>query len=221
MRVTILQPNYIPWRGYFNFFKQSDVFVFYDDVQYTKNDWRNRNLLKTPDGSQWLTIPVNNKNRKTLIKDIQMPDSGWQDRHLDLIERNYKNAPYFREIRSILYDVFLEARTSLRDLNVRLIEEFNDFIGLRCSAVYSSEIGYSDLRATDRLVAICKHLGATEYLTGDAAKDYLEVEKFGDIRVLWHKYKERVYPQLWGDFQSRVSIIDLLMNCGTKSYDII
>jgi hypothetical protein len=220
MRVAILQPNYIPWRGYFDFFKQSDVFVVYDDVQYTKNDWRNRNYIKTPDGVQWLTIPIENKERMhTLIKDVKIINNGWQERHLKAIELNYKDAPYFGEMYDIMKESFYEE--NLVKINQSIITKILDYFGMRCKIYYSSEIGYLDFDPTERLVAICKHFGATEYLTGESAKDYLDSNKFGGIRVLWHRYKEKVYPQLWGEFISRVSIVDLIMNCGTKGFEII
>lgn len=224
MRTAIIQPNYIPWRGYFDFFKICDTFVFYDDVQYTKGDWRNRNLIKTQDGAQWLTIPVHASGRlakNLLIKDTKMVDNGWRERHLKTIEANYGHAPYFGEVYDIMRDAFEIDSESICDLSIDIIKRILDYLGIRCRLLLSSKIGYSELKKTDRLVAICKHLSATEYMSGDAARDYLEVDKFGDIRVLWHKYKEKVYPQLWGEFMSRVSIIDLLCNCGMKGYDII
>lgn len=224
MRVAILQPNYIPWRGYFDFFKLCDTFVFYDDVQYTKNDWRNRNLIKTPDGVQWMSIPVNDVGRMSkglLIRDVTMHQNEWQTRHLNLVDANYRDAPYYGEIRQMLAEAYAEERESLHRLCKALIAKVNDYLGIKTRMLSSSDLGFQDLAPTDRLVAICRHLGATEYLSGDAARDYLEVEKFGDIRVLWHRYHERAYPQLWGDFVSRVSIVDTLMNCGPKTHDII
>jgi hypothetical protein len=224
MRLTILQPNYIPWRGYFDFFKQSDAFVVYDDVQYTKNDWRNRNLIKTPDGAQWMTIPVDDNKRiakNLLIKDVKIINNGWQARHIKTLEMNYARAPYFGEVMDIMRESFDEDHTMLCPLVMTIIRRINEYLGLRCKIYYSSELGFADLHKTDRVVAICKHLKATEYLSGDAAKDYLELDKFGDIRVLWHRYKEKEYPQLHGQFISRISILDLLMNCGLKGFDLI
>ena len=224
MRVSILQPNYIPWRGYFDFIKQSDVFVFYDDVQYTKNDWRNRNLIKTQDGAQWMTIPVDDSHRISkhlLIKDAKIVQNGWQERHLNLLEINYKFAPYYGEVRDIMVEAFAQHKEFLSQLAVSLITKTKDFLGINCHLMLSSEIGFTELSPSDRIIAICKHLGATEYLSGDAAREYLEVDKFGGIKVLWHRYHERMYPQLWSGFVSRVSIIDTLMNCGIKTRDII
>jgi len=219
-----LQPNYIPWRGYFDFFKQSDIFVVYDDVQYTKNDWRNRNLIKGPDGVQWLTIPVEDAKRLSsglLIKDAKILNNGWQERHLKALEANYKHAPYFGEVMDIVKECFDEKHELLCDLTVALIKRINDYLGLRCKVMYSSKIGFCELSQTERLAAICKSLNAEEYLSGEAAKDYMELDKMGDIRVLWHRYKEKVYPQLWSGFLSRVSIVDTIMNCGLKTHDII
>ena len=207
----------MPWRGYFDFFKQSDAFVVYDDVQYTKNDWRNRNTIKTPDGTQWLTVPV--EHSKCMINEVKIIQNGWRERHLKSIELNYKNAPYFNEI----YDIIKRCvyKDTLVDINMAIITETLDYLGIRCEIHRSSAIGHSDLDPTERLVAICKELDATEYLTGEAAKNYLDAERFGDIRILWHKYAEKKYPQLWGEFISRISVVDLLMNCGIKSYEII
>jgi len=224
MRVSIIQPNYIPWRGYFDFFKQSDVFVFYNDVMYTKNDWRNRNTIKTPDGLQWLTIPVNDNKRVSkglLINGATTLGSDWKERHLSSLELNYKNAPFIGEVLDIMEEGFMGDSYDLSEICISITQKILDYLGINCKTVRSSEIGYSNLSKTDRVVQICKELKATEYLSGDAAKDYMEMEKFGEIRVLWHRYKEKVYPQLWGDFISKVSIVDLLANCGTKAYDII
>ena len=225
MRVTILQPNYIPWRGYFDFIKQSDAFVFYDDVQYTKNDWRNRNLIKTRDGVQWMTIPVDDSHlikNKLLIMDAKILQNEWQNRHLNLLEENYRHAPYYGEVISIMKEAYCEETEMLSKLNVLLMKKINDYLGFtNCKTYLSSDMGYKELAPTDRLVAICKRLGATEYLSGDAAKEYLEVDKFGDIKILWHRYYEKIYPQLHGEFISRVSIIDTIMNCGIKTRDIV
>jgi len=221
MRVTTLQPNYIPWRGYFDFFKQSDMFILYDDVQYTRRDWRNRNSIKTPDGPQWITIPVEDKGRNSLINEAKIIWNGWPSRQLQTIERFYKNAPYVGVVLHMLEEAFDEGHDTICDLDESLIMKVLDYLGIRCKTVRSSKVGFSDLKKTDRLVAMCQEVGATEYYSGESAKDYLEVEKFGDIRVLWHRYNENVYPQLWGDFVSAVSIIDLIANCGLKGYDII
>jgi len=224
MRVTILQPNYIPWRGYFDFFKQCDVFVFYDDVQYTKNDWRNRNEIKTQDGKQWLTVPVDDSNRMTkhmLIKDAKIIQNGWQERHLQALELHYKNAPYFDVIYSLMKEALGEPHETISTLDIAITNKILDYLGMRKKTYLSSELGVPHIDSTQRVVDICKKLRATEYLSGDAAKDYLQLDKFGDIRVLWHRYRERVYPQLHGPYISRISVIDLLMNCGLKSYEII
>jgi len=207
-----------------DFFKISDIFVFYDDVQYTKRDWRNRNLIKTQDGAQWITIPVQASGsikNNLLIKDVKPVDNGWKERHLKFIESNYTHAPYFGEVYDLMKESFDSDSELLCDICIDILKRILDYFGIRCELMRSSEIGYIELNKTDRLVAICKEIGATEYISGDSAKDYLETEKFGDIRVLWHRYKEKVYPQLWGEFISNVSVIDLLCNCGTKGYDII
>lgn len=224
MRVTILQPNYIPWRGYFDFVKQSDVFVFYDDVQYTKNDWRNRNLIKTKDGVQWLTIPVDDARRMTnklLIKDAKVVHNDWPKRHLAMLRDSYKNAPYCEAIVDMLVEAFEAHPDSLADLDMAITRKICEYLGFNCKFLVASTLGHTDLAPTERLVAICQDLGATEYLSGYAAKDYLDTSKFGAIGVMWHRYHEKTYPQLHGEFISRISIVDVLMNCGIKTRDII
>ena len=224
MRVVINQPNYIPWRGYFDFFKQADAFVFYDDVQYTKNDWRNRNEIKTQDGKQWLTVPVDDSNRMTkhmLINEAKIIQNGWQERHLQAIEMHYKNAPFFDVIYGLMKEALGEQHETISTLDVSITNKILDYLGIRRKTYLSSELDIPHTDPTQRVVDICKKLGATEYLSGDAAKDYLELDKFGDIRVLWHRYREKVYPQLHGPYVSKISVIDLLMNCGTKGYEII
>lgn len=221
MRIAINQPNYLPWRGYFDFFKQSNLFVFYDDVQYTRQDWRNRNIIKTPDGPGWLQIPVEDYPKNANINEIKVRDNGWKIRHVEILRQNYMHAPYYGEVMGIVEDAFSADTKKLSDLDILLTKKMLEYIGISRQIVLSSDVGFAELSRTDRLVAICKKLGGTEYITGEAAKDYLEPEKFGDIRVLWHKYKEKVYPQLWGDFLSRVSILDTLFNLGPKTYDVI
>jgi hypothetical protein len=127
-KVAILQSNYIPWKGYFDIINSVDEFIFHDDLQYTKNDWRNRNKIKTKEGVIWLTVPCgSNENR--LISEVVLNDDSWQKRHMTLLQLHYKNSPYFDELRSFLEDVYLNTRWSfLSDLNQFLIINISIFI---------------------------------------------------------------------------------------------
>lgn len=226
-KIAILQPSYIPWLGYFDQINKVDTFVFYDDVLYTKNDWRNRNRIKSSQGSMWLTIPVNIKSRITnhlLMKDARLIDRFILKKHLKTIEINYKRAPFYNEIYSVIEGIFNREHIFLSELAINTIELLSDFLGIKkVQFMKSSDIKVSYQNPTDRLIAICKYAKATSYLTGESAKNYLDetlFEKEG-IRLQYQHYKHPVYKQLWGDFIPYLSIIDLLFNKGHRSLSIL
>lgn len=226
MRVAILQPNYIPWRGYFDFFKQCNLFIVYDDVQYTKNDWRNRNLIKTRNGHLWLTVPVKKAGRITnnlLVRDAEIAGDRWIRKHLKSIEANYKDATFFDEIYGLIERCLLKRHRKLIALNMELIHAILDYLDIKCEIKYSSWLWVSPHieSKTARLVDILEKVGATEYLTGPSAKRYLDESRFGDIKVAWHDYRLKEYSQLWGEFLPNMSIVDTLMNCGRRTKDVI
>jgi len=224
MKTVIMQPNYLPWIGYMNLMKQADVFVIYDDVQYTKNDWRNRNKIKTPDGCMWLTVPVHNGG-KPMIKNVTVNDNlKWREKHLKALRMNYKGTFYFDEVYGFIEDVLSNRRKEhLYIISMALIVAIKSYLGLQCEIHYSSEIGFTDLKRTDRLVKICEQLKGTEYLSPNRSADYLEPEKFKDagIELLWHNYRHPKYNQQWGDFITNLSVVDLLFNYGRKGVDLI
>lgn len=218
-KIAILQSNYIPWKGYFDLIAAVDEFILYDDVQFTKNDWRNRNKIKTPKGVEWLSVPVGkNINRK--IKEVELNNSQWQQNHWKTITSNYKRAPYFEEISTLFKPLYLEKSfVNLSELNRKLIEEICTFLGIKTKISDSSSYQLEGDK-TERLVNLCTQTEATEYISGPAAQSYLEVEKFNhhNIKVSWFEYGGYPeYPQLWGPFEHGVSILDLLFNCGPES----
>ncbi|MBM4317606.1 MAG: WbqC family protein [Deltaproteobacteria bacterium] len=218
-KIAILQSNYIPWKGYFDLIAAVDEFILYDDVQFTKNDWRNRNKIKTPKGVEWLSVPVGkNINRK--IKEVELNNSQWQQNHWKTITSNYKRAPYFEEISTLFKPLYLEKSfVNLSELNRKLIEEICAFLGIKTKISDSSSYQLEGDK-TERLVNLCTQTEATEYISGPAAQSYLEVEKFNqhNIKVSWFEYGGYPeYPQLWGPFEHGVSILDLLFNCGPES----
>ncbi|EJN28447.1 WbqC family protein [Pseudomonas sp. GM80] len=221
-RVAILQSNYIPWKGYFDMIAAVDEFIIYDDMQYTKNDWRNRNQIKTPQGVKWLTVPAgSNLNRR--IRDVEL-DPRWQIKHWSSIEANYAKAEYFGEISQLLKPLYLDRQfTSLSELNRTLIETICAYLKITTTIKNSWDYSLCEGK-TERIVDLCRQAGATEYVSGPAAENYLEEDMFAEsgIKLTWFDYSGyREYPQLWGEFTHGVSILDVLFNCGNTSRDFL
>lgn len=221
-RIAIIQSNYIPWKGYFNIMKCVDEFVLLDDVQYTRRDWRNRNLIKTPNGLKWLTIPVNVKGRYSVpIKDVTTANSNWRMEHWRQIREAYKRAPHFDWFGPLLEPLYRsQSETSLSEINYSFITLINGLLNINTPIRWSME--FDSLRGkTERLVSICKALQADEYISGNAAKDYLDESLFNEnnISVRWTDYRHySTYRQLHGPFEHSVSVIDLLFNEGPEAH---
>lgn len=218
-KVAILQSNYIPWKGYFDLIAAVDDFILYDDMQFTKNDWRNRNLIKTPNGVQWLTVPAGQDIRRR-IRDVSLPDSSWQRKHWTTLQNNYARAPYFKEVADWLAPVYLSAtHNNLSALNRQLIVAICNYLGIRTRIHNSWDFTLGEGR-TERLVSLCQQVGAREYLSGPAAKEYMEeaLMEAAGIKLTWFDYAGYPpYPQQWGEFTHHVSIVDLLFNCGPEA----
>jgi hypothetical protein len=222
--VVVLQPSYLPWLGYFDQMRRADVFVHYDDVQYDRDGWRNRNRIRTRQGWQWLSVPVRLGGRfGQSVSEVEVDNrSLWSRKHLMSIEQSYARARHLADYLPRLAAVLSRPWAKLVDLNLALTAELADMLGLRPAVRRSSELGVPGSRC-ERLVAICRAVGADHYLTGDAAKDYLDEELFAraGIRVEYQQYQHPVYPQLHGDFVSHLSVVDLLCNCGPESLAIL
>lgn len=219
-KIAILQSNYIPWKGYFDMIAAVDEFILYDDVQFTKNDWRNRNRIKTPQSIQWLSIPVG-QNISRRIRDVELPRSHWKIKHWKAIESNYRRTPYFKEVAFILEPLYMQHQhTHLSALNRDLIEVINAYLGI--ATKISNSWDYNLIEGTNaRLADLCIQAGASEYISGPAAKDYIEESIFSDmnIKLTWFDYMGYPeYPQLWGEFTHGVTILDLLFNCGKDAH---
>jgi hypothetical protein len=219
MRSVILQPSYIPWRGYFDLIRRADVFVFYDDVQYDDGGWRNRNRIKTEQGSKWLSIPVRKHGASSQgipILEIETADDDWPRKHLDALTRSYAKAPHFARYRDWLERTYASPPRLLADFTIATSIELAAFLGITSTRfLRSSELEVAG-RRTDRLLAILRQLGATHYLSGPSAKDYIEEEKFADagIALEWMVYDYPEYPQLHPPFDPNVSALDLLFMAG-------
>lgn len=217
--VAIVQSNYIPWKGYFDLIASVDEFILYDDMQYTRRDWRNRNQIKTPQGVQWLTVPVLVKGRyEQKICETQIDDSaGWASSHWKTLEQNYRRAAYFGEIAEWLRPIYADGtHDNLSQLNRVLIEAVMEYLGIRTRLSWSSDYQLIDGK-TDRLADLCSQAGGTTYVSGPAAKDYMDEAVFEarGIELAWFDYTGYLeYPQLWGEFTHGVTILDLLFNCG-------
>lgn len=217
-KVAVLQSNYIPWKGYFDMIAAVDEFILYDDMQFTKNDWRNRNKIKTPQGMQWLTIPVG-QDISRRIRDVTL-DPRWQSKHWKTLEANYRRAAHFEEIAVWLKPLYLSAEYShLTQTNRTFIEIICNYLGIKTKISNSWDYTLIDGK-TERLVSLCGQAEGGEYVSGPAARDYIDEDLFSSkkIKVTWFDYGGYAeYPQLWGNFDHAVSILDLLFNCGSQS----
>jgi len=225
MKLVILQPGYLPWLGFFDQLAQSDIFVFYDDVQYDKHGWRNRNRIKTSRGVQWLTVPVLTKNKKLqLIKDVKIDNSTtyWRYNHLQSIRQNYSRTPYFELLFPDLDKIYLQQWEYIIDLDIQLIDLILKMLGLNRRIEFSSHLLIKGTK-TEKLINFCRYFKVDEYLTGNAAKDYLIEDRFPEegIKLTYHNYNHPKYEQLYGDFIPYLSIVDLLFNEGPNSLEIL
>lgn len=221
-KVAIVQSNYLPWKGYFDMIAAVDEFILYDDMQYTRRDWRNRNQIKTPQGVHWLTVPVRVKGRyEQKINETEIDaDSDWATSHWKTLTQNYRRAPHFEEVAQWLSPHYEpDGVALLSDLNRNLITAICDYLGIATRITSSSDYNLADGK-TERLVDLCAQAGGTTYISGPAAKDYIDAALFSNagIELDWFDYSGYPpYPQLWGEFVHGVSILDLLFNCGKSS----
>lgn len=217
-KVAIVQSNYIPWKGYFDMIAAVDEFILYDDMQYTRRDWRNRNQIKTPQGLAWLTVPVQVKGKyHQKIRDTEIDGTEWAELHWKSLAQNYRKAPHYQDVANWLEPLYLgETYTHLTQLNRRFLEAISQYLDIRTRISNSWDYTLIDGK-TERLADLCAQAGGSEYISGPAAKDYIDEQVFADmgIRLTWFDYAGYPeYPQLWGDFCHGVSILDLLFNCG-------
>lgn len=221
-RVAVVQSNYIPWKGYFDMIAAVDEFILYDDMQYTRRDWRNRNQIKTPQGVQWLTVPVQVKGKYfQKIRETLIDGNEWAGLHWRALMQNYSRASCFADIAAWLEPIYLaESFTHISQLNRRLIEAVCQYLEINTLIRNSWDYTLLDGK-TERLMDLCLQAGGDEYVSGPAAKGYLDENVFREkgIRLSWFDYSGyQAYPQLWGEFSHGVTILDLLFNCGKGAH---
>lgn len=221
-KILITQSNYIPWKGYFDSINSVDEFVVFDDMQYTKRDWRNRNQIKTPQGLFWLTVPVKVKgNFFQKINETYVSDTKWGVNHWKTLTANYSKTPFFRDYKDIFESVYLDDNLiNLTEINLKFIKTINEILKIKTLILDSREFNIIEGK-TKRLISICKDRNATKYFTGPAAKNYMDESLFKQegIDVNYFDYTGYpVYPQLNGEFTHFVSILDLIFNMGPETY---
>ena len=223
-KVAILQSNYIPWKGYFDLINMVDEFILYDEVQYTKNDWRNRNKIKTPQGIQWLTIPVRQESLDQKIKDTKISDKKWNIKHWRTISQNYSKSKYFKDYKDIFEELYLTCDEEyLSQINYKFITTINEILEIKTKLSWSSEFELVDGQ-TEKLLGICKDCNADIYLSGPAAKDYFneELAKQENIKVEWMDYSGyKKYEQFNPPFEHGVTILDLIFNKGARAKEFM
>lgn len=224
-KVLISQSNYIPWKGYFDSISLVDEFIIYDEMQYTKRDWRNRNKLKTTQGLKWLTIPVEVKGKfHQKINETKISDENWNVKHWDFLKQNYSKAEFFRENKDFFEDLYLNMNQKyLTEINYKFISAICDFFEIKTTIRFSSEFNLKG-NPSEKLLFLCKDINAKEYYSGPAAKDYLDETIFNENNVKvkyldYDNYKE--YNQIHPPFRHDVSILDLIFNKGKNAKEFL
>ncbi len=222
MNVVIMQPFYLFLRKHFHQVKRADLYLFMDDTQFVKNGHMNRNRIKGPNGYIWLTVPVLQKGRfGQLIKDVKINNNeNWKKKHWKSILQNYKSSPFFNKYSDFFENVYTREWKFLIDLNIYLIENISSFLGIQNTKYKRlSALGVENINPTQRLIDICEKVGATKYIIGARAKDYMEEKRWEKTKVKleYFELEYPVYSQLWGEFLENCAIIDLLFNCGPDS----
>lgn len=225
-KIAILQPNYIPWKGTFDLINRVDVFVFYDDVQYTVKDWRSRNVIKTPHGDKWLSVPVIHKGRRDqLIYEAEINNTtNWQNDHYKTIKFAYSKAKYFNDYHYLLDEIYLKREwDNIADLDIFATKLLADALGIKVMWVRSKDLNFTGSKEGGKVIKICKELGCNYFINGPTAKPYMNEKLFADedIDIEYIDYNYEEYPQLYPPFNHYVSVLDVLFNCGPDAKNFI
>jgi hypothetical protein len=223
MICSVHQPQYLPWLGYFDKIDQADVFVLLDTVQFKKNEWQNRNRIKTAQGIQWITVPVL-YHFPQLIQDVEINNNEkWQHKQRQTILSNYRKAPFWSLLEPFFDEMFSAQWDTIAKLNIHVVKRLAAILGIETPLFVASGMGVFPENPDERLIAIARHFGADAYLAGSGGHDYMDLEKYREasVDVIFQEYQHPVYNQLYGDFEPFLSVIDLIFNHGKESLNII
>ena len=216
MRGAILQPTYLSWLGYFEIISSTDIYVIFDHVQFERKSWQQRNRIKTPQGAIWLTIPVQKTSHTSRICDIKISYNNGNplERHWEIIKKAYKKSPYFNKYKERFERIYSQKYIYLKDLDIALIKETLDILGIKTKIILSSELDLKDesVEKTEKVINLCKKTGITQLLDSAGAKDIFNKSLFKDISITFQDYDHPRYSQLWGKFIPYLSTIDLIFN---------
>ena len=223
--VAIMQPTYLPWSGYFGLIDNVDIFVLLDNVQFAKRSWQQRNQIKTPNGSAWLTVPVasRGKREQTIQNVLIQKDNNFSHKHKKSLEINYSKSKYFNSESQEIFRLINSDEQYLSELNINLIKYFCERLKIKTKIIRAKDLPSKGSKA-DLLCSICQELNADNYISPPGSKDYLkESDSFEKAKIAlnYFSYKHPIYNQLWGEFIPYMSIIDMLFNCGEESIDLI
>lgn len=220
MKLAAHQPQYLPWLGFFDKMDRVDRFVLLDVVQYRKNEWQNRNRIRTPDGWQWLTVPVHYRFPMS-IREVMLDDEDvrWRRKHREALRIHYARSPFRAALLPALEDLLDEPHDNLAALNVRMVRLLAGLLGARTPISLASEVPGLPEGADARLIALCRHFGCSDYLAGAGGADYMDMESYrrAGVRVGFQDFRHPVYPQAYPGFEPHLSAVDLLLNCGPGS----
>ncbi len=222
MMIAIHQPQYLPWLGYFDKIDRADGFIILDNVQYKKNEFINRNRIKTDSGWQWITVPVHYHFPERIDQVSINNQANWRHKHAQALLTNYGRAPFYKNYNSFFDELFGRDWDCLRDLNVFAVRGLAELLGIRKELPIASDWDLQD-DPTGRLVDICKRMNADTYLSGAGGQNYLDLKQFdsAEIEVVFQAFDHPVYSQRFGPFEPNMSVVDLLFNCGDESLEVI
>ena len=223
MICSVHQPQYLPWLGYFDKIDKADVFVLLDTVQFKKNEWQNRNRIKTAQGVQWITVPVLYRFPQ-LIREVEINRrENWQHKQRQTILSNYRKAPCWSMLEPFFEEIFSSQWDTIAKLNIHVVKRLAAILGIETPLFVASDMGAFPEDPDERLIAMTRHFDADTYLAGSGGHDYMNLEKYREsgVDVIFQEYRHPVYEQLYGDFEPFMSVIDLIFNHGKESLNII
>ncbi len=218
-KITIHQPEFLPWLGFFDKISQADLYVILDNVQFEKNYFQNRNKIRISSGWTYISAPIEKNTLTKNIYEVKIAKlNKWKIKAKKTIIQNYQNSKYFKDYSNVFFDIFEKDYDFIIDFNIEMIKFLFKTVGIKTPMIRASEISDENLHSTNLIVDICKNTNADIYLSGPSGRDYLELEKFGKIKVEFHSFNHPVYKQQYEPFLPYMSSIDLLFNCGANNF---